>query len=104
FSHEENPYEGKQFNAWGYPTGPGGNLILGGMRIYDQSELLTRDSAVAVIESKPSDWVHSKLDFFLSYYHDDQPLRGMEVPMAEWSGAQLQPGYTASGGDITGYT
>jgi iron complex outermembrane receptor protein len=104
FSHEENPYEGKQFNAWGYPTAPDGNLILGGMRIYDQSELLTRDSAVAVIESKPSDWVHSKLDFFLSYYHDDQPLRGMEVPMAEWSGAQLQPGYTASGGDITAYT
>jgi iron complex outermembrane receptor protein len=104
FSHTENPYEGKQFNAWGYPTAPDGNLILGGMRIYDQSELLTRDSFQAVIESKPNDWIHSKLDFFLSYYHDDQPLRGMEIPMAEWGNPTLQPGYTVSNGAITNYT
>ena len=74
------------------------------MRIYDQSELLTRDSFQAVIESKPNDWIHSKLDFFLSYYHDDQPLRGMEIPMAEWGNPTLQPGYTVSNGAITNYT
>lgn len=103
FAHEENPYEGKQFQAWGYPTDSNGNYVLGGMRIYDQSELLTRDSGVMVIESKPADWIHSKIDLFLSYYHDDQPLRGMEVPMSEWSSAQLQPGYTVVNGDITNY-
>jgi len=104
YSHAENPYEGQEFQAWGYPTASDGNLVLGGMRIYAQSELLKRDSAVAVLESKPSDAIHSKLDLFLSYYNDDQLLRGMEVPMAEWSSAVLKPGYTASGGLITNYT
>ena len=83
YQHSENPYEGEQFQAWGYPTAPDGNLVLGGMRIYDQSEFLKRDSAVAVFESKPSDQIHSKVDLFISYYNDNQELRGMEVPMAE---------------------
>jgi len=104
YAHTENPYEGEQFQAWGYPTAPDGNLILGGMRIYDQSELLTRDSAILVLESKPFDGLHNKLDVFLSYYNDDQELRGMEVPMAEWGNPTLQPGYTVTNGAITKYT
>ena len=92
FAHTENPYEGKQFQAWGYPTESGGNYVLGGMKIYDQNELLKRNSVVAVLESKPTDFIHSKLDLFLSQYNDNQLLRGMEVPMAEWSSATLQPG------------
>jgi iron complex outermembrane recepter protein len=103
YAHSENPYEGEQFQAWGYPT-TGGNLVLGGMRIYAQSELLKRDSIVGVLESKPNDSIHSKLDVFYSYYNDNQLLRGMEVPMAEWSSAVLQPGYTADNGLITKYT
>jgi iron complex outermembrane receptor protein len=104
YAHTENPYEGEQFQAWGYPTAPDGNLILGGMRIYDQSELLKRDSAIAILESKPSDAVHNKLDLFISYYNDNQELRGMEVPMAEWGNPTLQPGYTVVNGSITNYT
>jgi iron complex outermembrane receptor protein len=104
YAHRETPYEGQQFQAWGYPTAPGGDLVLGGMRIYDSNDLLKSDSVVAVIESKPTDWIHSKVDFFLSYYDENQLLRGMEVPMAEWSSAVLQPGYTANGGLITNYT
>ena len=104
YAHTENPYEGKQFQAWGYPTDGAGNLVLGGMRIYDQNELLKRDSVVAVIESKPNDSIHSKVDLFVSYYNDNQLLRGMEIPMAEWSSANLVPGYTVTNGLITKYT
>jgi iron complex outermembrane receptor protein len=104
YAHREDPYEGQQFQAWGYPTASDGNLVLGGMRIYVSNDLLKSDSAVAVIESKPTDSIHSKLDLFYSYSNENQLLRGMEVPMAEWSSAVLQPGYTASGGLITNYT
>ncbi|HEY5080252.1 MAG TPA: TonB-dependent receptor plug domain-containing protein, partial [Opitutaceae bacterium] len=104
YAHRETPYEGEQFQAWGYPTDGQGNLVLGGMKIYDQNDLLKGDSAVAVIESKPNDMIHSKLDLFISYTNENQLLRGMEVPMAEWSSAILEPGYTASGGSITSYT
>src|SRR5208283_4088376 len=103
FAHTENPYDGKQFQAWGYPT-TSGDYVLGGMRIYDQNELLKRDSFVAVWESKPTDFIHSKLDVFISHYNDNQLLRGMEVPMAEWSSAVLQPGYTVTNGLVTNYT
>ncbi len=104
YAHRETPYEGEQFQAWGYPTDGQGNLVLGGMRVYDQNDLLKGDSAVAVIESRPTDDIHSKLDLFISYTNENQLLRGMEVPMAEWSSAILEPGYTASGGSITNYT
>ncbi len=103
-AHRENPYEGQQFQSWGYPTAPDGNLVMGGMKVYDQNDLLKSNSAVAVIESKPNDFIHSKIDLFLSYTNENQLLRGMEVPMAEWGPAALQPGYTVNDGRITNYT
>jgi len=104
FAHTENPYEGQQFQAWGYPTDASGNYVLGGMKIYAQNNLLKRDSALAVLESKPTDWIHSKLDLYFSYYNENQLLRGMEVPMAFWSSAALQPGYKVTNGLISNYT
>lgn len=104
YSHMENPYEGKQWSSWGYPTAPGGALVLGGARIFSQSELLARNSLVAVLESKPSDDVHSKVDFFYSKYDDHQLLGGMQIPMSQWSGAQLTPGFTVTDGLVTNQT
>lgn len=104
YAHTENPYEGQQFQAWGYPTDANGNYTIGGMKIYAQNDLLKRDSVMAVLESRPTDSVHSKLDLFYSYYNENQLLRGMEVPMAFWSSAVLQPGYTVTNGLISNYT
>jgi len=104
YAHTENPYEGEQFQAWGYPTAPDGNLVLGGAKFYDQSELLKRDSVVGVLESKPNDSIHSKIDVFFSHFNDDELLNGLQVPMSQWSSAQLQPGYTATNGLITQQT
>ncbi len=103
YAHTENPYEGEQFQAWGYPNASDGNLVLGGAKFYDQSELLKRDSVVAVLESKPNDFIHSKIDVFYSHFNDDELLNGLQVPMY-WSSAQLQPGYTVTNGLITNYT
>ena len=104
YAHTENPYEGEQFQAWGYPTAPDGNLVLGGAKFYDQSELLKRDSVVVVLESKPNDSTHSKVDVFFSHFNDDELLNGLQVPMSQWSSAQLQPGYTVTNGLITQQT
>jgi iron complex outermembrane receptor protein len=104
FAHRENPYEGQQFQSWGDATGPNNNLIIGGMKIYDQNDLLKSNSGTVVIESKPNDFIHSKIDLFLSCTNENQLLRGMEVPMAEWGPANLQPGYTVTNGLITNYT
>ena len=101
FAHRENPYEGQQFQSWGDATAPDGNLIMGGMKIYDQNDLLKSNSGTVVIESKPNDTIHSKIDLFLSCTNENQLLRGMEVPMSQWGPAALQPGYTVTNGLIT---
>ena len=101
FAHRENPYEGQQFQSWGDATAPDGNLIMGGMKIYDQNDLLKSNSGTVVIESKPNDFIHSKIDLFLSCTNENQLLRGMEVPMSQWGPATLQPGYTVTNGLIT---
>ena len=101
FAHRENPYEGQQFQSWGDATGPNNNLIIGGMKIYDQNDLLKSNSGTVVIESKPNDFIHSKIDLFLSCTNENQLLRGMEVPMSQWGPATLPPGYTVTNGLIT---
>ena len=104
YSHTENPYTGQQYQSWGYATAPDGNAVIGGLKVYDQAELLKRDSFMGVFESRPSDFIHSKVDVFYSKFDDNQLLNGMQIPAAEWSGAVLQPGYTVAGGVITQYT
>jgi iron complex outermembrane receptor protein len=104
YSHTENPFQGKQWSAWGYPTAPDGNLVLGGTRIFSQTELLKRDGLVGVLESRPNDFIHSKIDLFYAQFDNNKLQGGMQIPMAVWSSSVLQPGYTVTNGLITSYT
>lgn len=105
YDHTENPFHGKEFQAWGYPTADAANdLVLGGMEDWATAELLTRDAGIIILESKPSSFIHSKAEVFYTKFRDNEALRGMQVPMAEWSSAQLQPGYTVTDGEVTHYT
>ena len=101
YSHSSKPYEGEQFQAWGYPTDAAGNFALGGTKSYVRTSNLDRDGLMAVVEYKPNENFHSTIDIYTSKFEEKQLLRGMEIPMAFWSGAALTPGYTVSGGLIT---
>lgn len=102
FSSSTKPFAGEQFQAWGYPT-DNGTLVLGGMKPYVRNSVLDRDSWLGVIEFKPNENIHSIVDIYYSKFSEDQLLRGMEIPLY-WSSAQLQPGYTVSGGLATSAT
>jgi iron complex outermembrane receptor protein len=104
YSHSSKPFTGEQFQAWGYPTDGAGNLALGGTKSYVRNSVLERDGWMGVIEYKPNENIHSTIDIFYSDFEEKQLLRGMEVPLAFWSSAQLQPGYTVNGGLITNAT
>jgi iron complex outermembrane receptor protein len=104
YSHSSKPFTGEQFQAWGYPTDAQGNFALGGTKSYVRNSVLDRDGWMGVIEFKPNANLHSTLDIFYSDFEEKQLLRGMEIPLAFWSSAQLQPGYTTSGGLITNAT
>jgi iron complex outermembrane receptor protein len=101
YAHTSTPWEGKQFQAWGYPTDSSGNFALGGTKSYVRTSNLDRDGLMGVIEYKPNKQFHSTLDIFSSRFEEKQLLRGMEIPLAFWSSAQLQPGYTVTNGLIT---
>ena len=104
YSHSSKPFAGQQFQGWGYPTDSAGNFALGGMKPYVRNSVLERDGYMAVIEYKPNDNIHSVIDIFYSDFEERQLLRGMEVPLAFWSSAQIQPGYSTSNGLITNAT
>ena len=101
YAHSSKPYEGQQFQAWGYPTDAAGNFAIGGTKSYVRTSNLDRDGLMAVLEFKPNENIHSTIDVYTSKFEEKQLLRGMEIPLAFWSGAVLTPGYTATGGLIT---
>lgn len=101
FSHTDSPWQGQQFQAWGYPTDADGNFIIGGTKSYVRSTNLKRNSIMGVLEFKPNENIHSTIDLFISKFTELDYLRGMEIPLAFWSSAVLQPGYTVTNGLIT---
>ncbi len=101
YAYSSTPWEGKQFQAWGYPQDAAGNYALGGTKSYVRTSNVDRNGVMGVLEFKPNENVHSTIDAYYSKLEEKQLLRGMEIPMAFWSSAVLQPGYTTSGGLIT---
>ena len=106
-SWNDEPYEIREFNAWGYADGPGGKKVVGGLKSYSRSTELKRLGLTGTLEFKPTDVWTSTLDSFYSNFKDDQIARGIEVPL-QWGGPAphevLQPGFTASDGLITSGT
>ena len=101
FAHTSTPYEGEQFQAWGYPTDSSGNYVLGGTKSYVRTSVLDRNAFMGTLEFKPNENIHSTVDFYHTNFKENQLLRGMEIPLAVWSSAQLQPGYTVTNGLVT---
>jgi len=101
FAYSNTPWEGKQFQAWGYPTDSSGNYALGGTKSYVRSSNVTRKGLMTVFEFKPNENIHSTIDIYTSTFEEKQLLRGMEIPLAFWSSASLQSGYQVSNGLIT---
>jgi iron complex outermembrane receptor protein len=102
-SWANEPYEVKEFAAWGYADAPGGNKVVGGLKSYSTSTQLKRLGLAGTIEFKPSDTITTTLDAFYSNFKDDQIKRGIEVPL-QWGGATLLPGFTTTNGVVTSGT
>jgi iron complex outermembrane recepter protein len=110
-SWADEPYEIKEFNAWGYADAPGGNKVVGGLKSYSTSTDLKRLGLTGTFEFKPVDDWTSTVDAFYSNFKDDQVKRGIEVPL-QWAGCDnhgqrcttLQPGFTTTDGVVTSGT
>ncbi len=98
-SYVDEPYQTQEFNAWGYPS-DGGNNVIGGSKSYNTSSRLKRLGVNGTLQIKVTDNFTSTLDGFFTDFKDDNIKRGIELPLY-WSSATLQPTRTASGGFIT---
>lgn len=101
------PTQIERYNAWGFPNSgsTGGNFLLGGAKPFVDSTALRRTGAVATIEFKPSDRVHTTLDVLYSKFKQTQYLRGIEFPIApDWGSGATVTGFTAADGFVTDAT
>ena len=99
-SYVDESYQTEEFNAWGYATGPGGALVIGGEKSYNTSSRLKRLGLQGTLEIRATPTFTSTLDGFFSDFKDDNIKRGIELPLY-WSSASLNPGFTVSNGLIT---
>jgi len=94
------PTQSERYNAWGYPEGPEGALVIGGAKPYAQSNNLERTGIMGVLEWQPTSTFNTALDMYYTDFQEEQLLRGIELPFW-WSEAQLEPGYTIQDGLVT---
>ncbi len=81
FAASKKPSQDERFESWGYPTDANGNLIMGGVKPYAQSNLIKRYGTVATLEWRPNEDVHSTFDLLASRFEETQRLRGLEFPL-----------------------
>ena len=105
-SYTDEPYQTEEFNSWGWPgIGPNGGApaVIGGSKSYVTSSKLKRLGLQGTLEYRPMPNFTMTFDAFYSNFKDDQIKRGIELPLY-WSSAQLQPGFTTSGGIVSSGT
>jgi iron complex outermembrane receptor protein len=77
YARLNNPGQGHQFEAWGYPGGD-----LGGGKLYDIENDNQRDGFMGVLEFKPNEFYSTTLDVFYSKFDKEERKRGMEFGLA----------------------
>jgi len=98
--NQSSPTQAERWEVWGYPTtGPNNALVLGGVKPYVESRDLERTSVLGTFEYEPSGTFSTSVDLYYSTFEDSGNLRGIEFPL-QWSGAQLQPGFTEANGFV----
>ena len=80
----DSPNQEYRWQSWGYATDPQGNLILGGAKPFVRSSELFRDTAMAVIEAKPTSALRLTGDALFIHYKDSKILKGIEIPGPIW--------------------
>jgi iron complex outermembrane receptor protein len=98
---ESNPATIHHQGPWGYPNDAAGNLVIGGSKNYNMSDLLNRDGYLATFEFQPSSAFTSTLDLTYEDSKETQQAKGAEFPLF-WSNATLASANPVNGFDQSG--
>ena len=99
---EANPTHILHQAPWGYANDANGNLIIGGSKNYNISDLLKRNGYLATFQYSPSSVFDSTLDLTYEEANETQQDKGAEFPLAYGSNEVITPGTTVAGFDQTG--
>ena len=80
-SYTSDPYQTRDWNAWGYGGYSGSGQIMNGVKTWFESDQLKRFGGNATIEAKLRDNLTMSVDGFYSDFTDNVDKRGWEMPM-----------------------
>jgi iron complex outermembrane receptor protein len=109
YANMSNPTQIERFETWGYADTPEGEKVIGGAKVYANSNLLERDGFIGVFEYKPSDDFSTTIDLYYSKFDETQRTSFVEMPLlwADQAGPHpvtLEPGYETENGVVTSGT
>src|SRR6266542_2042485 len=79
-AYTDEPYQTRDWNAWGYGGYPGGAQGMNGVKTWFESDQLKRFGGNATLQGKLSDNLTMTLDGFYSHFTDNIDQRGFEMP------------------------
>ena len=79
-AYNSEPYQNREFNAWGYANRPEGSVI-GGSKSYNTSGTLERLGIQGTIQWRPIPELTATIDGFYSDFKELQIKRGVELPL-----------------------
>ncbi|MEE2024337.1 TonB-dependent receptor [Alkalimonas mucilaginosa] len=102
FAHMSTPTQVERFEAWGYADTDDGARVIGGGKVFANSNLLERDGFMGVFEYKPNANFSSTIDLYYSKFDETQRISFIELPLF-WAEAPLvdpvvTDGLVSSGG------
>ena len=80
-SYTNEPYQIKEYNAWGYSDLANGDRVIGGAKAMVTSTKLKRMGFNGTLQWRPTPNLTNTLDAFYSNFKDDQIKRGIEMPL-----------------------
>ena len=98
-AYSDEPYQSKEFEAWGYADTPTGDKVIGGMKPFGVSTQLKRLGIQGSVQMRATDNLMLTFDGFYGDFTDKQIKRGVEFPLY-YSSAVLVPGSTTKQGNF----
>lgn len=80
-AYTDEPYQTRDFNAWGYGAYGTNAYGMNGIKTWSESDKLKRFGANATIQAEASDAVTVTVDGFYSHFVDRIDQRGFEMPL-----------------------
>jgi iron complex outermembrane receptor protein len=81
-AYTNEPYQTRDWNAWGWVGYPDGALGMQGVKTWFESDQLKRLGTTATLQARVSDNLTMTLDGFYSHFTDDIDQKGFEMPFA----------------------